>query len=78
MADFDIYGPGVPGRLARITPGGRKKMRFALTTHLLALRDMNAPAEQVHRIEALLVRYGGQPPASGDPFKPQVEGERTP
>ena len=75
MSEIGLFGPGVPGRFARLTPRGRKQMRFVLTTHLLALRDIGSPPEHLARVESLLARYGGQSPNNDTTFKPQVEPE---
>lgn len=72
MSDFGISGPGVPGRLARLTPRGRKRMRFVLSAHLIALQQLNSPPELIQKTEAALRKYGGQPVHPGDPFSPRV------
>jgi hypothetical protein len=72
VVDFGIFGPGVPGRLARLTPRGRRQMRFVLATHLLALQQMNAPDEVIDKTAAALRRFGGRPVDPDDPAAPRI------
>jgi hypothetical protein len=61
-----LYGPGVPGRLRRHLPSGRKQMRFVLTVHLQQMRALNAPPQVIAQLERELARYGGDPSSPGD------------
>ncbi len=54
-----MYGPGVPGRLARLTPKGRAEMRRLLRQHLDALESHDVPDAMRERTRRELRRYGG-------------------
>jgi hypothetical protein len=62
-----VFGPGLPDRLRRLTPSGRRQMRAALSVHLDELRRSGAPPHIVAAVEGELAKYGGPQSTSGRP-----------
>jgi hypothetical protein len=54
-----MYGPGVPGRLARLTPNGRAEMRRLLQQHLDVLESHDTSDRMREEVRRELRRYGG-------------------
>lgn len=54
-----MYGPGVPGRLARLTPKGRAEMRRLLQQHLDVLESHDTSDRMREEVRRELRRYGG-------------------
>lgn len=54
-----VFGPGVPGRVQRSTPWGRRRMRVVLTLHLARLRELGVTPAELAAVEAELRRFGG-------------------
>ncbi len=60
-----MYGPAVPGRLARVTPKGRARMRALLQQHLDEAERAGASDWMLEELREELRGYGGSSGAAG-------------